>query len=192
MSIRHLVFVLCLVFTMVFANSLQVDTQNSSVKWTGYKVVGQHSGTMAFKEGKLDVKGSKITGGYFVVDMNSLLDQDLTGDSKLQNMLQGHLKSADFFNVEKFPTATFRVTSFVKKSDTEVVLAGEMTIIGVTNRIEVPVKGIKTKTGYEGQAKITIDRTKYGLKYGSGKFFSNLGDKVIKDDFDLELKVVLK
>ena len=107
----------------------------------------------------------------------------------MQKKLIGHLKSADFFNVEKFPTATFKVTSAVKKSEKEVLLKGTMTILGKSQPVEVLAQIEKTKTGGKGHANLVIDRTRWDIRYGSDKFFKNLGDKIIKDEIDLELSL---
>ena len=109
-----------LLASTVMADSYQLDTQKSSVTWTGKKAIGTtHTGNLQFKEGALDVTNNQLVSALFVVDMATLTDKDLAKKPDMQKKLVGHLKSADFFNVEKFPTSTFKVTKAEKKSDDE-------------------------------------------------------------------------
>lgn len=180
-----------LLASTVMADSYKLDTQKSSVTWTGKKAIGTiHTGNLQFKEGALEVTNNQLVSALFVVDMATLTDKDLAKKPDMQKKLVGHLKSADFFNVEKFPTSTFKVTKAEKKSAKEVLLKGTLTIIGKTQPVEVLAQIEKTKTGGKGTAKLVIDRTRWNLKYGSDKFFKNLGDKIIKDEIELDLNIV--
>jgi len=173
------------------ADTYQLDLQKSSLHWTGRKAIGSsHNGFLKFQEGTLEVKNNQIVSAVFVVDMNSLTNKDLASKPDMQKKLVGHLKSADFFNVEKFPTATFKVTKAEPKSDKEVLLKGTMTILGKAQPVEVLAQVEKTKTGGKGHANLVLDRTRWNIKYGSGKFFKNLGDKLINDEIDLELNII--
>ncbi|MFI8380454.1 YceI family protein [Leeuwenhoekiella sp. NPDC079379] len=162
----------------------KVSVKSSSISWEGKKVTGNHEGTIQLKDGFFQMEGDAITGGEFVIDMSSINVTDLEGDSKGQ--LEGHLKSDDFFGVEKFPSAKLVITKAVKKGNTYAV-TGDLTIKDTT----APVTFDLVKAGNTLSTLLTIDRTKYGVRYGSGSFFDNLGDKAIYDDFTLDIKLTL-
>lgn len=173
---------------------MPLDATQSSVKWIGTKKVGSaHNGEVKVKEGHVELTNGKIVGGSVVIDMSSVSNADLAGSPDYQKKLVGHLLSADFFDVAKYPTATFKILSAEKKSDTDYVIKGELTMIGKTNPIEVPAKINVAGDAVTGEAKLKVDRTKWGLKYGSGNFFKELaGDKIINDEFELDLKLTAK
>lgn len=173
--------------------TIELDPASSSVDWIGKKITGQHHGTLNVKSGKVDVKGSELVGGTFEIDMTSLKVLDIT-DPENNGKLLGHLKSDDFFSIEKFPTATFVIKSVKPQigKDTTHVISGDLTIKGKTNPIEFPARLKATGAKFEGSASIAVDRTRWDIKYRSGKFFADLGDKVINDNFNLDLKFVTK
>ncbi len=138
------------------------------------------------KNGSLTLKDNKIVGGEFNIDMNSLNCKDLE-DAEWNGKLVGHLKSDDFFGVEKFPLSTLIIKETTSNKDGETDLKGELTIKGITRPVSFTAKKVENTF----LASITVDRTKYNVRYGSGKFFENLGDNMIYDDFTLEIKVVL-
>jgi polyisoprenoid-binding protein YceI len=172
-----------------------LQPQLSTIGWLGKKVTGQHNGTIQFKSGQVLVKGTQITGGTFVVDMNSIKDTDLT-DADYNAKLIGHLKSDDFFSVEKNPTATFVITSIkALKGDAagnNATITGNLTIKGKTNPLSFPAK-IGVKNGVAAASgTATVDRTKYDIRYGSKSFFESIGDKAIEDNFTLTFNVIAK
>ncbi len=171
--------------TSVFAGTQKVDVAKSTVKWVGKKVTGEHLGTISVKEGALEVTNGKVTGGKVVIDMNSIVDTDLA-DANWNAKLVGHLKSDDFFGVATYPTADLLIT---KAEGT--TFSGNLTIKGVTNPTSFTATASKDgkSTVYKGT--ITIDRSKYNIKYGSKSFFDNLGDKVIYDEFTLDFSLVV-
>lgn len=158
----------------------EVKTDESKVTWRGYKVAGEHAGTIALKSGFLVMEGDKLTGGEFVIDMTTITNTDIAGDMK--GKLEGHLKSDDFFGVENHPTAKLVITKTApfEKGSRSYTTTGDLTIKGITAPITFVV------TMYEGKAVATlkIDRTKYDVKYGSG-IIGTAKDKLIYDDFDL-------
>ena len=156
-----------------------IKTEASTVTWKGYKVTGAHEGTIDLKSGSLDITEDKLTGGEFVINMGSLISTDLEGESK--GKLEGHLKSDDFFGVEKFPTAklVFKTVKSTGKNSYEVV--GDITIKGKTEAVTLDV----SVYGSKANAALKIDRTKFDVRYGSASFFDDLKDKAIYDDFDL-------
>ncbi|MBC3794814.1 YceI family protein [Spirosoma utsteinense] len=171
------------------AVAYRLDVSKSQLHWTAKKITGEHMGTLAFKEGGLTFNGNKLTGGQFTVDMTSLVNTDLT-DKGYNDKLVGHLNSDDFFSTAKHPTATFRITKLTPTGPATYQVTGDMTIKGITQATTFPATVKQTATGVEATGKLTLDRTKYDIKYGSKSFFEGLGDKAIYDDFDIDLKLV--
>jgi len=133
---------------------------------------------------------NEVTGAVVVAEMKTLMSEDLAGDPGTQKKLEGHLRSADFFDVEKYPTAEFKLESVTKKGN-ETIAKGQLTFIGKTNPVEFPVKFQIQKGIATGSGKLVIDRTVWGLKYGSGNFFKELAaDKIINDQFELDINIV--
>ncbi|MEO9485044.1 MAG: YceI family protein [Ekhidna sp.] len=166
----------------------KVNTTESTVEWVGKKVTGQHSGVISLQGGSLEMEGGQLVGGTFTIDMTTLEDTDLSGGSK--EKLEGHLKSDDFFGVEKFPTSTFVITKAVPQGPGKYKIVGNITIKGKTEEIQFPAS-IEEKDGKViAKATLSVDRSKFDVKYGSGSFFDNLGDKTIYDNFDLSISLV--
>ena len=174
-----LVGFIALSFTSLETIIKEVKIEQSKVIWKGYKVTGSHEGTIAIQSGTLKFEADELVGGDFVIDMTSITNADLQGENK--DKLEGHLKSDDFFGVEKFPTATlvFKNVEAVGKNSYKVT--GDLTIKGKTNEITFDM----SVYGSKANATLKIDRSKYDVKYGSSSFFDNLKDKVIYDEFDL-------
>jgi len=169
-------------------SAYNVDTEQSKVVWTGRKVGGAHNGTIRIKEGNLEFEGKRFTGGKFVIDMNTIVNEDLSGEYKAK--LEGHLKSDDFFGVATYPTATLLITEVQPNGKDQYDISGNMTIKGITHPISFPATVSAQGQQITANAKIVVDRSKYNVRYGSDSFFDNLGDKVIYDDFDLEVSLV--
>ncbi len=184
------VFVLALsLTTSVFAGSQKVDASKSTVKWLGKKVTGEHFGAISVKEGNLEVTGGKVTGGKVVIDMQSLTVEDIK-DAGMNAKLVGHLKSDDFFSVATNPTAEL-VVNKVENNGNSHTFSGNLTIKGITNPATFTATSAKDgkSTVYKGT--LTIDRTKYNVRYGSKSFFENIGDKAIYDEFTLDFSLVV-
>ncbi len=194
---KNAIFILSLLLattTSLFAGnengSYTLNVQSSKLVWKADKVTGSHTGNLQFKSGTLLTKDGKLTGGSFEVDMTTINDTDLEGEWKQK--MDGHLKSEDFFNIEKYPTAKFEITKveFTPTDRAAYKIVGKLTIKGVTNEVmfnaKVSVDG-KTLTA---TTEFKIDRTKWGIKYGSGQFFSDLGDKMINDEFLVTISLV--
>ena len=162
----------------------QVKTSESTVTWKGYKVTGSHHGTIALKEGSLVFEGDKLAGGEFVVDMPTLVSNDLQGEYK--GKLEGHLKSDDFFGVDAHPTSKLVFTTVKSTGKNSYEVTGDLTIKGKTNPVTFDV----SVYGNKATATMKVDRSLYDVKYGSGSFFDNLGDKTIYDEFDLVVDLV--
>lgn len=178
---------------MAAPTSFKIDTKASSITWLGSKVTkASHDGNIQFSGGSIEIEKGEIKGGNFTVDMNTITNNDLKDSAEYQAKLVGHLKNEDFFDVQKHPTSTFKITSVAKKSASEVVIKGDFTMIGKTVAIEFPAKIDIKGDSATGEAVLKLDRTQWGLKYGSGKFFQGLGDKMINDEFQLTMKIVAK
>jgi polyisoprenoid-binding protein YceI len=188
-----------IVLTFAFANvsaqsvsgSKSIDAEKSTIDWKGEKVTGQHVGTIALKSGSLEMKDNKLTGGSFVIDMSSIENTDLEGEYK--GKLEGHLKSDDFFGVTSFPEAKLAITKVkeTKKANVYEVTAN-LTIKGITQPITFTATLIDNNGTVVANTNIIVDRSKYDVRYGSGSFFDNLGDKTIYDDFTLTVNLVTK
>lgn len=168
---------------------LAVDTAESKVTWLGKKVTGEHSGTIEIAFGDLQFSDDKLSGGSFEIDMNSIKNTDIENDEYSQK-LDGHLKSDDFFGVENYPKAVLVITNVGQKSNNKYHVTGDITIKATTKSIEFPVEISMSGSKAVASASITIDRSEFDVKYGSGSFFDGLGDKMIYDDFTLDVTLV--
>lgn len=176
-------------FATTFAFS--VDTEASEITWKAYKVTGSHEGTLAIKDGQLDFKDGQLTGGSFEIDMNSIKVTDLDGQGAAK--LEGHLKSPDFFGVENHPSAAFTITKVVSRGTPgDYRVTGDITIKETTKEIRFNAEVVEKEGNYIATADVKLDRTDFNVRYGSGSFFENLGDKTIYDEFDLNIKLVTK
>ena len=165
-----------------------VNVANSKVAWTGEKIAGTHTGTINVSEGALEFDGDKLTGGSFVIDMNSIVDTDLQGEYK--EKLEGHLKSDDFFGVASYPTSQFKITSVKPAGKNKYDITGDITIKGITQKITFPAEIVVNGNKVTATSNITVDRSKFNVKYGSKSFFDDIGDKVIYDEFKLDVTLV--
>jgi len=166
-----------------------IDKTASKVKWEGKKVTGKHNGTIALESGTLTVSGDKVTGGSFVIDMKTIVDEDLT-DPAWNKKLIGHLSSDDFFSIEKFPSASMLVNKITPVSGDEFHFLADLTIKGIKKPVEFNAKITVTGGKVSAQGIITVNRTLFDIKYGSGSFFQGLGDKMIYDDFTLNFDII--
>jgi len=154
-----------------------IDTNTSTVQWKGSKIVGGgHEGFVKISEGGLQVTDGVITAGKFTIDMTTITCTDLDGG--MRDKLVGHLNSADFFDVEKHKTANLAIIS----ADAQNNVKANLTIKGTTHAVTFPATVTETNGAVTAAATITIDRSKYDVRYGSNSFFDNLGDKAISND----------
>ncbi|MDT0608374.1 YceI family protein [Croceitalea rosinachiae] len=181
--------ILSLALTLVFCSTViagpidgekkEVKTDASTVTWKAYKVTGSHTGTIALKSGALEFDEGKLTGGEFTVDMTTINVTDLEGDYKAK--LDGHLNSDDFFSTASNPTSTLVFTKVEASGKNSYKVTGDLTIKGINKPVTFDV----SVYGSKATATLKVDRAQYNVKYGSGSFFENLGDKTIYDEFDL-------
>ncbi len=165
------------------AKEYTVNAESSVIEWQGFKPTGSHKGIINLKSGVITAKGRKLRSGSFIIDMNTIKE------SNNNSRLEGHLKSADFFDVTQFPTASFEITSLEEK-DGNTMLSGNLTLKGVTN----PVSFTVSLTQHDNELTLTsnvftIDRSKWNVRYGSKSFFDDLKDKFINDDIELKISI---
>jgi polyisoprenoid-binding protein YceI len=161
-----------------------IDQAASTFNWKGSKRVGKefHVGTVKLKSAKATFEGEQVKSGEFVMDMKSIDVTDLSGEWKKKFL--SHIKSGDFFEVEKYPTATLKIIEVMGAK-----AKGTLKVKDKTQPVEIAFK----KKGMTYEGKLTFDRTKFGVIYGSGNFFKELtADKIIKDKVEIDFKVVTK
>lgn len=184
------ILLILLGYSMVLsASDFVVDKVLSKVKWEAKKVTGKHNGSISFENGSVLVTNNKISGGTFIIDMKTIVDEDLT-DTGMNQKLMGHLASDDFFSVAKFPESKMVIKKVTPVAGDEYHFLADLTIKGVTNPVEFNAKFTVNGDKLTSEGVITVNRTLFGIKYGSGSFFQGLGDKVIYDDFTLAFNVV--
>ncbi|PJE76772.1 hypothetical protein COV05_02820 [Candidatus Uhrbacteria bacterium CG10_big_fil_rev_8_21_14_0_10_48_16] len=170
-----------------------LDTDSESVAWEASKRVGAtHYGIIQAQAGALIVENGAIVGGSVVVDMTTLVDLDLN-DPQMNETLVTHLKSDDFFAVATFPTATYAISEVISVEGVEGVthrVKGTMTIKGIDQEVEFPALIEWKEEGIRVTGTVTLDRTLWDVRFGSDKFFDNLGDGLIEDEFTLTLSMM--
>lgn len=164
----------------------------SSIEWKGFKPTGSHNGVIKVSSGEVNVADGKIESGTFTIDMASIEVLDIPKEDDGNADLTGHLTSADFFDVETYPTAKFEVTG-ISTENGKTMLSGNLTMKDATNNISFPVTtSVNGDTMTLTSETFTIDRSKWNIKYGSKSFFDNLGDKFINDDIELKVNLTAK
>ncbi len=170
-----------------------VDADASRVAWLGTKIGGQHDGTIGVHHGELYVYDGELLAGQVVIDMTRIVVLDIE-DPNSNARLKGHLESDDFFSVATYPTATFEITRLEPLSapageNTHRVF-GNMTIKGITHGIAFDAMIAVEGGQVSAYADFDLDRAEWDVRFGSGRFFDNLGDNLIHDDFNLKLDIV--
>jgi polyisoprenoid-binding protein YceI len=189
-KIASIVILLQFAVVIAWAQTYTVDAAKSTLNWKAEKITGFHEGTIDIKSGTFKIEKNKITSGSFVINMSTIVDTDLT-DAEYNKKLTGHLKSPDFFDVVKYPETVFTITKPVDVSKSVTEVHGNLTIKGISKPLTFKTVIKKDGNSYIFNANsIVIDRTLYNIKYGSGSFFTDLGDKVIYDQFTIRLKLV--
>lgn len=170
-----------------------IDVEKSKVHWLGKKVTGEHTGTISFYDGEVVYEDEKPVSANVKMDMNTIVCTDLTNEQWNQKLV-GHLKSDDFFSVEKHPESVFKATGFkAMQADADGInyqISGNLTIKGITHEISFPAKVEVSNSGLMALGVAKIDRTKYDIKYRSGSFFQDLGDNLIYDEFEITFELV--
>lgn len=167
----------------------QIQQGSSTVNWTGKKVLGLHTGSINIAHGFIEMTDNTITGGEIQIDMTSIVVTDIE-DKKTNGDFLAHLVNDDFFSVDQFKTAKLSLTGSSPIESNKYKIEGMLTIKGISHPISFQSSiEIFTDT-LHSLGEVVIDRTLYNIRYGSGKFMDNLGDKLIYDDFVLQFKLV--
>lgn len=167
----------------------QIQQASSTVNWTGKKVLGLHTGSINIANGFIEMSDDKIVGGEIEIDMTSIVITDIEDKKTHQEFLE-HLLNDDFFSVDKFKTAKLIIAGSNKIEINKFRIDGILTIKNISHPISfIATVEIFTDT-LHSLGEVVIDRTLYNIRYGSGKFIDNLGDKLIYDDFVLQFKLV--
>ena len=188
--------ILILILSFCFSASYKIDIDNSSIQWIGRKVTGEHDGNVEILYGNVrsykDTDMSDVIRGNFVVDMTTISNTDIKNE-KYRNYLVEHLKNEDFFDVTHFSRATLKIldNSPLKSNHNNFnnLFKAEITIKGITKLIEFPVEIKFTEDKAIAVGRIMIDRTLFGIKYKSKSYFSDMGDRFIYDDFELNFLI---
>jgi len=169
-------------------DQVRVDNEKSTIKWVGFKITESHEGLVQVKKGVLMINHCTLVGGEISIDMTSITNTDMEGRPKTR--LEMHLKNTDFFDVENHPLSTIKITKATKTEDNNYTLVADLTIKGITHSVTFDAEVNIRKIAFFAKAKIKIDRTKWGIKYNSGNFFKDLGDKLILDDIEFEINLL--
>ena len=174
-------------------DTYKVDTKLSKLEWQAAKLTGKHNGDVMFSSGEIKNDHGALT-GYVEVDMHTIRNLDVES-AEYKAKLENHLKSADFFDVAKYPTAKFVILTATpiterKEGGYTHNIKGNLTIKDKTN--EIAFDAIVNMTGNRASCvgTVVVDRSKFDVKYGSKTFFADIGDKIIYDDFTLQFNVV--
>lgn len=174
-------------------NDYTVDGVASKVMWSGSKIAGTHTGTLTVSEGKVTVNNGKVTGGTFTIDMGSLTNTDQEA-GKGKEKLEGHLKSPDFFDVATYPTAKFEITKIAGLANDELgntLVYGNLTLKDVSKEV-----AFKANINVSGDVVtvtcpvFNINRTDFGVKYGSASMMDVVKDKAISDEVGLSISLI--
>lgn len=171
-----------------------INTEKSIIKWTGRKKIVTNwvdTGTIKIQSGQANMENSNIKNAELIIDMSSI-STDTTGSGSGQDSLTNHLKSEDFFDVEKYPTSKIvvkEISTDDKNGLTNFTVVADLTIKDKTNEVSIPVEVYNEDNEFKMVGLVNIDRTLWDIKYGSDKFFDSLGDNIIDDNIAIEFEV---
>lgn len=193
---KHLFSVFLLVISIAAFSQIKTYNANinsTSIAWTGKKIGLENKGLIKLKSGYFGVKNGIVEFGKFVIDMNSMSCTNIADADKCSR-LTNHLKNDDFFSVEKFPISELHITKVVPinnaaKGQPNYTFHGNLKIKGKTNPIQFPAIVEVNGNTLKGNAKFSIDRTKWGVNFNSGTIFAILAEKAISDNIDFEVAV---
>ena len=172
-----------------------LDLDLCRVEWLGRNLLNKHFGTVPIREGYLDFDAAgPLCGGQITLDLTGLTCTDLAG-TPMHDVLIEHLQGDDFFDVERYPTATLLLTKATRIAETpgapNLEITADLTLRGVTHSICFLASGGLTADGKPAaQAALAIDRTRWGVIYGSGKFFQRLAGHLVNDRIEFSVKLV--
>ncbi|MBW4055072.1 MAG: sulfurtransferase [Proteobacteria bacterium] len=175
----------------------RIDVEKSVLEWTGRNINNRHYGRIAVTGGDVVLTNGRPVSGTIVLDMSTITNLDLQ-DEGWRSMLLRHLKSEDFFDVERYPTATFEFRGAAAIAETtpgtaNMEIAGLLTIKEATRSICFPAIIAAQEDGtLKAQAAFNLDRTLWNVCYGSGKLYERLGMHLVNDLISIELFIVAR
>ena len=176
-------------------DTLRVDLTETKINWVGRKVTGEHSGTVNLSEGWIIIEANSLKSGQLIFDMNSISNTDIESDEWKQK-LENHLKDDDFFAVDSFPKSILNIKSSQVISQENLVnkhqILADLSIRGITEKISFPILLQKSGDIFSAEGHVDIDRTLYNIQYKSGKYFPDLGDRLINDIFSIQFMIRTK
>ena len=191
-NMKKILFTIALAIATTFSfatnphiDNVSVNTKNSTINWIGSKISSSHEGTVNILKGALNIDHGTLVGGQFSIDMQSLATTDMS--EEYNKKLDGHLKNEDFFNVSEFPTASITIINVVRGSGNSYKIMANLTIKGIIHPISFAADVNVNGKNFLATAKIKIDRTKWDIKYNSGNYFKDLGDKLILDEIEFDI-----
>jgi polyisoprenoid-binding protein YceI len=185
--LKNLILIAALFSAMSHAEIITVDSSASNLVYLAKKLTGQHTGEVKLKSGSLNFEKDILKSGEFEIDMTTITNSDIQS-AEYHTKFLGHMGSDDFFSTDKFKTAKVVIKSAKKVKGSTYKVVADLTIKGITKPVSFDADVTKSKAS----AVVVFDRTAYDIKYGSGKFFQNLGDKMIMDDVQLTVALVAK
>ena len=170
------------------AQNYKAELDKTVILWQGKKIGGEHRGSVQLKSAEIEMQYKRPVKGTVVIDMNSIVDTDIENDG-MRNRLEDHLKSDDFFSVEKYPEAMFEITGSESKNGGPIKIIGNITIKGTTEPLEFTSNLTDSNGALIFTGHIDINRTLFDVRYGSTKFFDNIADRAINDIFTLDYEL---
>jgi polyisoprenoid-binding protein YceI len=185
-------YLLCLLLFLLSSTQqvYTVDTDESTIRWTGKKIFGSHYGTIPIKTGQFRLEGDALQAGSFTLNVREMTNQDLEG-SRRQDLLDW-LKSEEMFYTEKYPEASFNITNVQALQGEQYRIEGELTIKGITQSIGFPARIRRESGSIRASAFLTFDRTRWDLNYGEGGIIGGIGNSAIKDEVEVDIELVAR
>lgn len=178
-------------FSLAVAQNYSANPDKTVILWEGKKVGGKHEGTIKLKSADIEMNYKRPVSGTVIIDMTSIKDTDIKNEG-MRKRLEDHLRSDDFFSVEKFPEAKFEITGSEILNGGAIKIMGNITIKGTTQPLEFVSDLTASEESLIFTGHIDIDRTLFDVRYGSTKFFDNIADSAIDDIFTLDYELYLK
>ena len=175
----------------------ELDPENSRLEWTGRNINNRHLGTVGLASGWAAVCCNSLCAGVVTLDLTRIANRDLA-DAGWRGMLESHLKSADFFDVAQYPTGTVTLTGGepigqVPAGTANFRFRALLTLKGITHDLEFPAVVEPQGDGsVKVQATFAIDRTRWDITYGSGRFFERLGMHLVHDEVGIDLFLIFR
>lgn len=190
-TMKTLLCILLLLPTVTMSqNSLTVATAESKATWTGTKVMGFHQGTVKLKDGRVIMHHGKLVGGNFTIDLTTIECTDIPASDPIpKKKLETHLKSDAFFDVTKFPTATFVIKEVSNHPEDaqKLLVRGDLTIKGITREVKIQIEpSTQSDRLFITQASIRFDRQRWGVAY------KGLKDELVHDEVQMDMIIKAK